>query len=184
VANLPPKRDELLDLYKIHTEEVRFQTKFNWDRTQYLLVLKVGVIGVAAGVWKGDAPLPTLFLIAALFLAGIFMSLMSVAAIRQGHKYYRQTVLQKTRVEFLLGLFDIDSGTPFIPAFDLTNTSTAGKKDAADLLGHPEKYLEGPAVKRGQINWYIRSFLYFLAVINLAGLIMVVFQLVPQLIWQ
>jgi hypothetical protein len=162
VANLPPSREELLYLYNLHIEEVRFQTKFNWDRTQYFLILNVGIVGAAASLWKSDAALPALFLLAGLFIAGGLMCPLSVAAIRQGHKYYRKAVLQKARIELLLNLIDVDSGTLYVAPFDLTTSSTSGQASVASDLAHPEAYMSRQIIRRGQVNWFIQLFLYAL----------------------
>lgn len=173
-----------MDLYKVHIEEVRFQTKFNWDRTQYFLVLNLGIVGAAAGIWKAEIALTGLYLLGMLFLCGIFICIMSISAMRQGHKYYRRSVLQKSKVEILLGLHDVVSSVFQMKGQDLSTISTPGKEEAIRQLDNPEAYLNRPLLRRGQINWYLQWFLYLICLVDVSGLIMVIFQLVPLAIYR
>lgn len=172
--------EQLLDLYKVHIDEVRFQTKFNWDRTQYFLILNIGLIGVAASIWKTDISLSSLYLIALLFICGSFICILSIAAIKQGHRYYRRAVLQKSKVEVLLGFHAVFSPGSPLAGHDITTTSTPGKEEAIKNLDNPSDYFSRPLFRRGQINWYLLGFLYVICFVNVGGLIMVTYQIIPQ----
>lgn len=173
----PLDLNELLELYKIHVAEVRFQTEFNWKRTQYFLILNVGMIGVAGAILESAELEMAPIVICSIFAAGLLMCLMSISALRQGHRYYRRAVLQKTKVELMLGLFNVDTQS-VIPPFELTTSSTPGKEEAMKYLSSPDEYMRRPLVKVGQINWYIQAFLLFLSVINLSGLVLSIVKVV------
>ena len=101
---------DLLELYKIAIDEYRFQVTLNWNRTQYYLGLNVGIIGIATGILElseGDAG----FLTAGLYLAGVVCALLSLAAVRVQHGYYRTARDHKARIEERLRLGDLRLGT-------------------------------------------------------------------------
>jgi hypothetical protein len=49
-------RQQLIDLYRLALEEYRFETRLNWDRMQYYLVLNLGVVAAATGLAKVGTP--------------------------------------------------------------------------------------------------------------------------------
>jgi hypothetical protein len=100
----PPNRDELLALYRLALEEYRFQVRLNWDRSQYFLVLNVGIIAAATGLAKLGGPDALKYLSALLFLSGMVACAVGIHAIRRGHGYYRNTVYQVTALEMALSL--------------------------------------------------------------------------------
>lgn len=167
-----PTRDELLELYKIHTEEIRFEVKLNWDRTQYLLVLNIGILGAAATIWKSDAELAHYALLCGLFLVGLYTSIAAQAAIRKGHGYYHNARRQKTLIEHLLKLHDVPMDLPHLPEADLTISTTEGmSREIARLSGRTEE--KKPAVlERGQVTWYLIQIFRLLVLLNLLGLVL------------
>jgi uncharacterized membrane protein YciS (DUF1049 family) len=91
-------RDELLELYKLALEDYRFQVQLNWGRSQYFLVLNIGIIGIATGIVQSaeDAISP---LVAVLYLAGFAFCVFSIAALQVQRKYYIAARDQKKRFE-------------------------------------------------------------------------------------
>ena len=101
---------DLLELYRIAIDEYRFQVTLNWNRTQYYLGLNVGILGIATGILElseGEAG----FLTAGLYLAGVVCALLSLAALRVQHGYYRTARDHKAHIEEQLGLGDLRIGT-------------------------------------------------------------------------
>lgn len=101
-----PSRAELFELYKIALEEYRFQVTLNWNRTQYYLVLNVGILGVATGILQlGQRNVA--FLAAGLYFAGLVCCLLSLSACHVQHGYYRRARDHKADIESLLHLADL-----------------------------------------------------------------------------
>jgi len=103
-------RAELIELYKISIEEYRFQATLNWNRTQYYLGLNVGMIGIATGILELSSG-GVGFLTGGLYLAGAVCSLLSLAAVRVQHDYYRTARNHKARLEAELGLGGLSIST-------------------------------------------------------------------------
>lgn len=171
VRNPPPDKDTLLDLYKLHSEEIRFQLKLNWDRTQYFLVLNVGILGVAATLWKAGTSDAGAAIVAALFLVGAFTASMARNAVKQGHRYYRRETVQRARVEYLLGLHDVDPGDGVLAPLNLTVSNTKGTLDAVSMLNDPEGFVARDSARRGQIAWYLDALFILLCGIDILGLL-------------
>jgi hypothetical protein len=55
-SQLPPSREDLLNLYGKALDEYRFQVRLNWDRTQYFLALDLGILAAAAGLVRLTPP--------------------------------------------------------------------------------------------------------------------------------
>lgn len=165
-----PTRDELFELYRIHADEIRFEVKLNWDRTQYLLVLNIGILGAAATIWKSDAELAHYLLLCGLFLVGLCTSIAAQAAIRKGHGYYHNARRQKTLIEHLLKLHGVQLDLPNLTEADLTISTTGGmSREIAKLSSRTEE--EKPAVlERGQVTWYLIQIFKLLVLLNLLGL--------------
>lgn len=93
-----------MDLYRISVDEYRFQVNLNWNRTQYYIVLNLGILGLATGLFKvngGDeAPVITY----GLYFAGALCCVLALFAGQVQRAYYRQTKDHKARLESLLGL--------------------------------------------------------------------------------
>ncbi len=87
------------DVYKVAVEEYRFQSTFNWSRTQYLLVFNTGILAVATAVasrpGRGAA---------FIFLLGAIACVLSVLVVRTQHDYYRAARDRMRRVELALGI--------------------------------------------------------------------------------
>lgn len=96
-------REELLELYKLALEDYRFQVQLNWGRSQYFLVLNIGIIGIATGIvqiGRGEISI----LVAGMYLAGFLFCIFSVAALQAQRKYYISARDQKKRFEDELNL--------------------------------------------------------------------------------
>lgn len=163
------QRKELVDLYKMHVEEIRFQVKFNWDRTQYLLVFSVAILGVSATVWKPDASPFALGLVLVLFGFGAFIAFAAQVAMSQAHLYYRRAVLQKTKFEIALGLHEYKVDHPALEIADLSISTTGGMARALQSVHDPKEFLNAPMFSKGQVGWYIRLLFKILFYVNLIG---------------
>jgi hypothetical protein len=109
-ADQQKKREELLELYKLALEDYRFQVQLNWGRSQYFLVLNIGIIGIATGIVQ-VAQGGISILVAGIYLAGIAFCLFAIVALRVQRKYYISAREQKKRFEEELELGDL-SVTP------------------------------------------------------------------------
>lgn len=97
------ERTELLDLYRLAVEEYRFQVNLNWERTQYLLALNVGVLGLGIGLLSVHMH-AALVLTACVFALGAGAAALSMMALRTQHSYYRATRDRFKKLEQLLAL--------------------------------------------------------------------------------
>ena len=166
-----PSREELIDLYKIHAEEVRFEVKLNWDRAQYLLVLNVGILGAAATIWKAEAVLPHYVLLTGLFLVGLCTSIVAQAAIKKGHSYYHKARRQKTLVEYLLELHQVPLNLPNSPTADLTISTTEGMAKEISAITSKHHEPDFTQLQGGQVTWYLIQVFRLLSFLNLLGLL-------------
>jgi hypothetical protein len=166
---LPPLDPEkLLDLYRIAVDEYRFEVKLNWDRTAFYFSLNSALVTVGGGLLRfGGAPLVDL-LAAALFLIGLSISLIGAFAIKKGHEYYRNTIVQKTVIEDRLGLTRPLEDRPSRPT--LTIGTTAGQKDQWQILHNPDAWLQRP-LRRGSVTFWIVKILYLFSATDVAGLV-------------
>ena len=121
-GGLPPET-----LLETAVEEYRFQARFNWSRTQYLLAFNAAILaaGSAVAARPGRAA-------ALVFALGAFAALLSLFATRQAHDYYRAARDRMRRVEELLNV-------PHEARTDTTSTlggrkRRASVKQVVDLL--------------------------------------------------
>ncbi len=96
-------RDELLELYKLALEDYRFQVQLNWGRSQYFLVLNIGIVGIATGIVQLGQGYMSI-LVAGIYLAGFFFCLFSIYALQVQRKYYTSARKQKALFEDKLQL--------------------------------------------------------------------------------
>ena len=82
------------DLYRSAVEEYRFQTMFNWSRTQYLLAFNAGLLtaAVVTSQWSGVAAV-------AIYAFGVLAAGLSITVVRTQHDYYRAARDRMRRVE-------------------------------------------------------------------------------------
>jgi len=144
-----PSREELLQLYQIAVDEYRFQVNLNWSRTQYYLTLNVGIIGISTGILqiaKGDVG----YLTAGLYFAGLVCCGLSLAASYTQHGYYRSIRDHKANLEKALQL------------------NTHGIRTTAGMGGR--------VARLGKVTTFLNVLMVVLAMMNVAGLITVVFR--------
>lgn len=102
-ADQRQNREELLELYKLALEDYRFQVQFNWGRSQYFLVLNIGIVGIATGIVQlGQGEIS--ILVAGIYLIGLLLCIFSILALRVQRKYYISARQQKKLFEEKLQL--------------------------------------------------------------------------------
>jgi hypothetical protein len=97
----------LVDLYKFALDEYRFQVNLNWNRSQYYIVLNLGILGVATGLLKVADERISASISIGLYIAGVVCCVLSLAAGRVQQGYYLATRNHKRRLEELLDLGDL-----------------------------------------------------------------------------
>lgn len=91
-------REELMELYKLIFDAYQKEVDRNWNRSQYFLVLNIGIVGTATGIvqlGKGDINL----LVAGVYMTGFLCSIMSITALQMQRKYYIQLRQNKAHLE-------------------------------------------------------------------------------------
>lgn len=96
-------RGEYLELYKLALDDYRFQVQLNQSRSQYFLVLNIGIISIASGLIS-MASGPYSALIALIYIAGALFCAFSIVALRVQRKFYKSARDQKSRFEGILEL--------------------------------------------------------------------------------
>jgi len=99
-----PGRSELLDHYKFALDEYRFQVGLNWSRTQYYLVLNIGILGLATGLLRLENERMGAIVGFGLYLSGIAATVFALIANSVQRNYYREIKRHKKRLEDLLEL--------------------------------------------------------------------------------
>jgi hypothetical protein len=155
MAEVEPDRAELFDLYRIRLDEYRFQVNLNWSRTQYFLVLNVGIITIATGLIKTS-----------LLVSGFLFGVGAVAATMCGfgaygqHQYYRAARAGKTQIEGALQLGG------------LAIHSTPGMRKEAGVA-KPASRWHRIREEAGTVTNITYAVLALLAVADVAGLVLV-----------
>jgi hypothetical protein len=158
---------DLMALYKIAIDEYRFEVKLNWDRTVYYLTLNSGILAIATGLLKaGSEPIIDL-LVAGVFVIGVCTTIVGAWSIRQGHQYYRRTILKKTIIEDYLGLTKGLDEYPNRPTLSIG--TTMGQGDYLEILRNPDQYLARP-LRRRSISFFVQAILIVFCVANLGGI--------------
>jgi hypothetical protein len=138
---------DLLELYRIGLDEYRFQTTLNWNRSQYYLVLNIGILGIATGIVQLSKG-ATSILVAGLFFVGLICCLLSLAASRVQREYYVSARKHKGLLESKLRLGE------------LSITRTVGM---------------GSTMRRlGRVTTFLNVMLSVVAVIDLVGATVVI----------
>jgi hypothetical protein len=146
---------QLIDLYKIAIEEYRFEVKLNWDRTVFYFTLNSGLIAIATGLLRINTVPVLNLLVAAVFFVGFCVSSVGVKAVRQGHSYYRRTIVKKTLIEDLMGLT--------VPLVDyggrptLAIGTTGGQSEHLQILHHTEEYLTRGLRPHSVVFWIVSA---------------------------
>lgn len=102
-----PESASLVDLYKIALDEYRFQVNLNWSRTQYFIILNLGILGLATGLLRLDDERLSAIVGTGLYFTGVICCILALVAGSVQRSYYRQTKTHKARIEALLGLGDL-----------------------------------------------------------------------------
>jgi hypothetical protein len=163
---MPPRPDQLFDLYKVAVEEYRFAVKLGWDRTMYYMVFNTGIVSVGTGLLRLESRPLSYWLIAAIFLLGFLTSLIARVAIRKGHEYYRRSVVKKTVLEDMLGL--TCRVTEYPTHHTLAVGTTTGQAEHLQILHDPEQWVRR-SLRPGSIVYWLSAILLLLAAINLGG---------------
>ena len=163
---MPPRRDQLFDLYRVAIDEYRFEVRLGWDRTMHYMVFNAGIISVGTGLLRLESPPLGYLLIAAIFLLGFCTSLIARDSIRKGHQYYRRTVVKKTLLEDMLGL--TCRLTEYPTHHTLAVGTTAGQSEHLQILHDPEQWITR-RLRRGSITYWLSAVLVLLAITNLGG---------------
>ena len=91
---MPAEQQHLLELLRLHAEEVRFQVQLNWDRAKSSLAFHAALLALIAGLDRIDRRF------AAWMFAFVAVSALLGAGILQvSHGYYRRARNQRRKVE-------------------------------------------------------------------------------------
>jgi hypothetical protein len=140
----PLTTDQLIELYKTAIEEYRFQVRLNNDRLLHFTVFNIAVLSAGVGLMKVDGSRAGNALVAAIFIAGFFTSLIGALAVRTFHQYYRRTVHRKTVYEELLGL-TLTRELPDGNHADLAIGTTNSQVERHKILTQTEEWVAGHA---------------------------------------
>ncbi|MGQ0508265.1 MAG: hypothetical protein ACT4TC_23445 [Myxococcaceae bacterium] len=99
---------QAIELYRIHTEELRFQVQLNWDRAKSSLTFHVALVALTAGLANSA------FKVYAPFLFGFIAlsALISTRIMAIGHSYYRVARDHRRQIETLNALKFLPATTP------------------------------------------------------------------------
>lgn len=103
-----------MDLYKTAVDEYRFQARYNWSRTQYLLAFNAGILAVAVGLASQPGRLAAL-----TFGLGLVAAVLSMSVVNVQHGYYRAARYHMRRVEERQSPLPTRSGSPSSSSADL-----------------------------------------------------------------
>jgi hypothetical protein len=95
--------------YDLAVGEYRFQVDLNWRRSEYFFVLNIGVL-IAASTLVASHKIPRL-LVAAVFLVGLLLALLSILANETQTSYYHSARDLKRRLEDRLDIRELALAT-------------------------------------------------------------------------
>jgi hypothetical protein len=116
----------LMDLLKLHTEEVRFQVTLTWDRAKSSLTFHAALLALTAGF---KSLLGSSFAVAIFLFIGA-SAILCIGILRTSHHYYRAARNQRKRVEKQLGT-----------AFPFVTTAVMADQEHDKFLGHWPKVM-------------------------------------------
>jgi hypothetical protein len=142
----PTPELDLLEIYKVHVEEYRYQVRLNWERSRYFLGLIALLLSAGVGLLRiaGEGARP---LTALVFLSGCAISWLSVQILATQTDYYRSA-----REGMALAAQRLELGE-----LALRTTPTMG----------------GALTRRWRVNQAIGVVLATLGIVNLVGLVYV-----------
>lgn len=85
---------ELIDLYRLAVDDVRFQVTLNWQRTQYYFTINTAILAAAAAILRVSGSVSTL-VVTLLFGIGFVTARLGRRMIAQGHSYYRRAFTRR-----------------------------------------------------------------------------------------
>lgn len=91
--------------YQTAVEEYRFQTTFNWSRTQYLLAFNAAILAAGVGLAGGTGAKMSVV----VFAFGIVVAFVTWRVQRVQHSYYRRTRDRMRRLAGELGIESFDT---------------------------------------------------------------------------
>lgn len=91
-----PDEKTLMDLYRLHSEEVRFQVTLTWDRTKSSLAFHAAWVAILANMVGKDIPKPLLSL---MFSFGGISALLGALMAYMGHQNYRAARKRRWQIE-------------------------------------------------------------------------------------
>lgn len=107
VQDATPNQLTPTDAYKYALDEYRFQVNLNWSRSQYYIVLNLGIVGLATGLLRVDDQNLAAGVGIGLYLVGAVCSVLTLFAVHVQQGYYRQARDHKARLEEKLGAADL-----------------------------------------------------------------------------
>lgn len=150
----------LLEIYKIHVDEYRYNVSLTWDRTRYLLTLNSTLTVAALTLFRfAEQPVEYLFL-GTIFFVTILTSWYSVQVAILGKQYFRNSKRVLRTVEERLGLHEKDDVLS-----ELGIASTDEHSQPNDVSDLEEKKRPMTITRR------LRVIFYVLIVINFLGLV-------------
>lgn len=115
---------ELLELYRLHSEEVRFQLQLNWDRAKSSLAFHAALLTIIASLNRIERGfVPWMFLFTAV------SAILGTVMLRRSHEYYRAARDQRKRVEEKL-----ETAFPFVTTPGMRGESHAKKLKVTTVL--------------------------------------------------
>jgi hypothetical protein len=89
------------DLYRVAVDEYRFQSQFNWSRTQYFLAFNAAILATGVGLTRPSGGAAVL-----VYGLGIVAAGVTWVVVRTQHDYYRAARDRMRRIEAELAVPD------------------------------------------------------------------------------
>lgn len=154
----------MIDVYKTHVDEYRYNVSLTWERTKFLLTLNSTLTVAGLTLFRfADESLEYIFL-ATIFLLTILTSWLSIRVAVVGKIYYRNSRHVLKKAERALGLHDEHSA---VGGLGLASTETMADADHILDKPHERKTKDTPSITR-----LLRTIFVVLMVINFGGLVL------------
>ena len=153
---------DLLNLYKVHVDEYRYNVSLTWDRTKFLLTLNSTLTVAGLTLFRFASESLEYMFFATIFLLTILTSWLSVRVSEVGKAYYRNARQVLKLAERRIGLHNPKTNAG---GLGLATTETMSNPDHA--IDRPQEKLseKGPTITR-----LLRIIFYVLMTINLTGM--------------
>jgi hypothetical protein len=96
---------DLIELYKMATEEYRFEVNLSWDAVRFFTTLNVGILGFGSSL-LGLQQLTSKIFVIPIFIIGIVISIMAIQTRKRYREYYLRSLYVKTLIEDQLQLHE------------------------------------------------------------------------------